>query len=330
MTGPAHRAPNPRFATLHGLLLVLAGCAASPAAPAPGTPLARSGDEIVVCGQLFHTGTRVVLWSDPGGYDAYRTTPRFARAESRPDGKVDEKARYGERRNLPEDLADRVQKRGWSLEDLSQVVRMFVIHYDVAGTSRACFKTLQDARVLSVHFMLDSDGTIYQTLDLKERAWHATVANDASIGIEIAQIGAYDQPGNPILRSWYRDGGSGPVIAFPGVKETGLPPGFVARPARKEPISGVIHGRRYWQYDFTPQQYDALAKLCATVHAVLPRIRLDVPRDANGAMLSTNLEPPELARYEGLLGHFHVQRNKVDPGPAFDWDRVLRGAGVTR
>ena len=45
---------------------------------APGTPLTRSGDEIVVCGQLFHTGAPVVLWDDPGGYDAYRTDRRFA------------------------------------------------------------------------------------------------------------------------------------------------------------------------------------------------------------------------------------------------------------
>jgi hypothetical protein len=37
---------------------------------APGTPLKRAGDEIMVCGQLFHTGAPVVLWTDPGGYDA--------------------------------------------------------------------------------------------------------------------------------------------------------------------------------------------------------------------------------------------------------------------
>jgi len=41
----------------------------------------KSGDEIVVCGQLFHTTTKVVLWTDPGGYDAYRVVPRFG-----PDG----------------------------------------------------------------------------------------------------------------------------------------------------------------------------------------------------------------------------------------------------
>ena len=41
----------------------------------------RTGDEIVAAGQFFHTGTRVVLWLDPGGYDAYRTERRFAPIE---------------------------------------------------------------------------------------------------------------------------------------------------------------------------------------------------------------------------------------------------------
>ena len=24
-----------------------------------------------------------------------------------------------------------------------------------------------------------------------------------------------------------------------------------------------------------------------------------------------------------MLGHYHIQLNKTDPGPAFDWDRVI-------
>ena len=52
------------------------GCRASPKAVAPGQFLQRAGDEIVVCGQLVHTGAPVVLWMDPGGYDAYREIGR--------------------------------------------------------------------------------------------------------------------------------------------------------------------------------------------------------------------------------------------------------------
>src|SRR3954462_3800843 len=52
--------------------------AQSPFNTRPGAPLARQGDEIVVCGQLFHTGAPVVLWMDPGGYDAYRVEKHFS------------------------------------------------------------------------------------------------------------------------------------------------------------------------------------------------------------------------------------------------------------
>jgi len=30
--------------------------------------------------------------------------------------------------------------------------------------------------------------------------------------------------------------------------------------------------------------------------------------------------------FQGILGHYHVQKNKTDPGPAFDWEKVVGGA----
>ena len=30
--------------------------------------------------------------------------------------------------------------------------------------------------------------------------------------------------------------------------------------------------------------------------------------------------------FRGVLGHLHVQSEKIDPGPAFQWERVLREA----
>ncbi|MCC6673314.1 MAG: N-acetylmuramoyl-L-alanine amidase [Planctomycetes bacterium] len=346
-----------RAPALAALLLALGACSSE---PRPGDPAPRRGDEISVCGQLFHTGARVVLWNDPGGYDAYRVVPRFPRprapdlppaaeatapasaatapagATSRPDtgtapGPTDEpeeKARYGPRRPRDPEMAARVARDSWRLEDLQQVVHQFVLHYDVAGTARQCFKVLQDMRGLSVHFLLDVDGTIYQTLDLKERAWHATVANEVAVGIEIAHIGAYPQPGHPVLRSWYDDDAQGPRVTFPKwIQDTGIrTEGFVARPARKELVAGRIHDREWHMYDFTEEQYRALARLTAALHRVLPRIRLEAPRAPDGGVLATTLSPEALRSFEGVLGHYHVQRNKQDPGPAFQWERVLREA----
>ena len=303
----------------------------------PRTFVPRKGDEIVVAGQMFHTGTRVVTWMDPGGYDAYRVERRFSPLDEsgweKSHAAVKELGapnRYGLRRDglTPEEL-ERVRGGGWDLPTLQKVVDQFVIHYDASGFSRNCFKTLQDFRGLSVHFMLDVDGTIYQTLDLKERASHATVANSRSVGVEIADVGAFPPEASRRLDEWYgRDASGQPVVRIP--ERLGDPAfytkNFVGRPARREPVRGLVQGRELVQYDFTPEQYAALTKLTAALCKVFPKITCDYPRDAAGQLIRQKLPEDELQAYHGVLGHFHIQTNKIDPGPAFDWDRVIGGA----
>lgn len=323
-----------RLSWLGCLLLVLAGCRT---APRPGTFAARRGDEIVVAGRHVHTGTPVVLWTDPGGYDAYRVERRFS--------PYDESAwetskflikdlstpnRYNLRRaGLTDAQVEQVRGGGWDLPLLQEVVDQFVLHYDVAGTSRQCFKVLHDQRGLSVHFLLDVDGTIYQTLDLKERAWHATTSNTRSIGIEIANVGAYVDANAAPLREWYRRGQDGSTrLVLPerfgtgGIRQSNA----VLRPARPEPVRGEVQGRTLHQYDFTPEQYEALTRLTAALCRVFPRIRCDYPRDGAGNLVTRKLPDDELAGFQGVIGHFHIQTNKTDPGPAFQWDQVISGA----
>lgn len=214
----------------------------------------RHGDEIVIDGRYVRTGAKVILWTDPGGFNGY-SPGHFGQ---RPPG---------------------------------QVIDQFVLHYDAAGSSKRCFEILQE-RKLSVHFLLDTDGTIYQTLDTNERAWHATKANDRSIGIEIANIGAYPVEGAP-------------------------PAGAIV---------GNVQGQELWMHDFTPQQYDALIKLTSALCSAFPHIRCEYPRDASGRVVSHVLEENAFRRFQGVLGHFHVQANKQDPGPAFQWDYVIDAA----
>ncbi len=311
---------------------LLAGCHY-----APGTPAPRKGDEIIVAGQMFHTGTRVVTWMDPGGYDAYRVERRFAPLAESDWASTKAKLtgtetpnRYSQRKgDLTPAEIERVRGGGWDLPTLQRVVDQFVIHYDVCGIAKQCFNILHDHRNLSVHFMLDLDGTLYQTLDLKERARHATVSNDRSIGIEIANMGAYPPAETKTLDEWYaRDAQGKPFIKVP--EKLGDPmirtENFTARPARAEPVRGVVQGEDLVQYDLTPQQYRALIRLTATLAKVFPRIKLDYPRGADGAVLPHKLPDDELAKYHGVLGHFHIQTNKTDPGPAFQWDKVIDGA----
>ena len=297
----------------------------------PGTRLDRCGDEIIVCGQLFHTGTPVVTWLDPGGYDAYRVHRKFeptATLPAKPTEGTNSPNRYGSWRTpLPAELEEAVKTRGWKLEELQQIVDQFVIHYDACGNSRQCFKILHDMRGLSVQFMLDVDGTIYQTLDLKERAWHAGTANSRSIGVEIAHIGAYKDLGTPDQWCQPDESGQRRVVWPSWMGDGGVrTPDFVGRPARPDPIWGNIQNRELVQYDFTNEQYEALIKLTATLCRVFPKVVCDAPRDEHGAVISHVLSAEQLRAYQGLLGHYHITTQKIDPGPAFDWFRVLNGA----
>ncbi len=297
--------------------------------------LARSGDEIVVCGQLFHTTTRVVLWTDPGGFDAYRVEPRFGPDGSPADRKTKPdlsksgpgwRSHYDmRRRGLSREEIERL-RGGWDIPTLQRVVDQFVIHFDAVGTSRWCFQVLHDERGLSVHFMLDLDGTIYQTLDLKESARHATIANGRSIGIEVANIGAFPINDRARIDRWYKPGPDGMMrVVHPGTSQPLKldTSALELKPIRQELIIGTVQGQELQQFDFTPQQYEALAKLTATLCTIFPKIRCDYPRDASGVLRREKLPSSDYEAYQGILGHFHVQTNKVDPGPAFQWDRLI-------
>ncbi len=357
------------------LVLVALVCGVLGCSVREGTELARVGDEIVVAGRYFHSGTKVVLWTDPGGYDAYRVEKRFTPWEKAgyDAWKADSKGpkspeRFGLRfaeagrgpggtgNKLDAETLSRVRGGGWTLDEVRSRVDQFVLHYDVCGCSRQCFNILHDHRGLSVHFMLDVDGVVYQTLDVKERAWHATTSNDRSVGVEIASPGAMGVPRNPAEAGWAVDSGGGLVAPPPkstlgewyvrepdgrvrlslpkwlgdgGVATRGpngeafvpwvVPPGAEGGGLRVS----VVQGQRLAQYPYTPQQEAALVKLAATLCQVLPSINADCPRDAGGAVANSKLPDEQLAGFAGILGHYHITTDKIDPGPALDFDRLI-------
>jgi N-acetyl-anhydromuramyl-L-alanine amidase AmpD len=91
-----------------------------------------------------------------------------------------------------------------------------------------------------------------------------------------------------------------------------------------------VQGRTYHQFDFTNEQYRALPKLIAALNKALPRIRIDAPRDPRGKIINRALPESTLRQFDGVVGHFHVQTNKQDPGPAFQWEHVLDEARQLR
>jgi len=269
--------------------------------------------EIMVAGESFATGAPVVGWREAGGYDGQQESCWFAADRvlpSRPANGCDTPKRYSTRKlgGLDDDVRARVAVEGWTIELLRERVDQVVVHFDACGCSKRCFEVLHDVRGLSCHFLLDVDGTIYQTLDLAARARHATIANDRSIGIEIAQIGAYAD--TAVLDKWYAPLPDGrrritlpASLGDPAIRT----PNFVGRTSRPGIFLGPQNGRDLMQYDFTEEQYRSLEKLLFSLREIFPRIAARVPRAAGGAIPTDAL-----------------------PRAAFDWERIARALGPHR
>jgi N-acetylmuramoyl-L-alanine amidase len=244
------------------------------------------GTSIIAAGQPFEVGRPVVLWRDRQGFDAYQT-----RCIDQNGGCCDGASkRYGARKGVE----DR------NLGELQAAVSQLVLHFDGCVNSRSCFKSMHNRPRpsgngcgLSAHFMIDADGTIYQTLDVVERAFHAEEANSDSIGVEICNRGRVDRS------EWPK-----------------LPPDYATRVTREV----VINGDKHEAYEFRPEQYDALIALTRTLLRVFPNIKPMIP-EIDGRPIMDTL--PDPLAFAGILGHLHIEKKKWDPG-ALDWERILR------
>ena len=109
---------------------------------------------------------------------------------------------------------------------MPKTVKGFVIHYTAAGSGkntadyfakkevswRDANGVLQTAKVgVSAHFVIDRDGTVYQCVSLKDKAWHAGKSswtgkgvncNDFTIGIELANWGILTKKRDNSIVDW--------------------------------------------------------------------------------------------------------------------------------
>lgn len=87
------------------------------------------------------------------------------------------------------------QKRTWEVNEV-------IVHETVTSSAKATVAVLQQ-RKLGVHFILGSDGTIYQHGDLADDfLWHASEHNPRSVGIEV--VNPYYPKFNPVNSPWKR------------------------------------------------------------------------------------------------------------------------------
>jgi hypothetical protein len=186
-----------------------------------------------------------------------------------------------------------------SLAAAQAVIKQFVIHMDGCLDARMCWNVLHNERGLSCHFILDNDGTLYQTMDLIDCAYHAAGLNETSIGIEICNRG------------------------------TAKDPAYYSKHGLKRDIVKVnIHNEQLICFDYAPVQIKAMEELGRVLAKALPGIKLDYPQKGPGDPLWTVIDPADKTSarlrqsYAGYIGHYHITYEKWDPG-SFDFKRFI-------
>lgn len=188
------------------------------------------------------------------------------------------------------------------LEAVKAVIKQFVIHHDGCTSADMCFNVLQNERGLSVHFLIDNDGTIYQTIDLALMAYHAADWNINSIGVELCN--------------------KGDAKTYPGVYD-----GNKHGPKR-DLKACKINGHTFLAYDYTIQQYDALRALGRALTRLLPNLPAEFPQSSPGQQSWDTMPATQTFSFAGYIGHYHLTAQKWDPGwfDFADFCRKIRGA----
>lgn len=176
----------------------------------------------------------------------------------------------------------------WSNKPARKPIQ-FVNHWDATLSSELCAKII-NKRGLSMHFLIDNDGTIYQMLDIQHVAWQAGSKfwNINGIGVEISNA-FYTK-----YQKWY-------------VKN-----GFGERPV----VTSKVNDRKVGPHlDFYPIQIKALAALWAAI-ADATGINLEVCKVQGVCDDCVN------GNFNGFINHYNLTKNKIDCS-SLDMEEIL-------
>ena len=169
----------------------------------------------------------------------------------------------------------------------------FVNHWDATLNSEACARII-NKRNLSMHFLIDNDGTIYQLMDMQDGAFQAgnKLSNKIGLGVEISN--AYYLK----YQKWYTKNGFG-----------------------KRPIESG-HKLNGWKVPdhlgFYDIQLEALAALWEAVHQATG-IPLEI-------CLTKGVDKScQTGEFAGFINHFNLTKNKQDC-ISLDMEKVLEKA----
>ncbi|MBL9020378.1 MAG: N-acetylmuramoyl-L-alanine amidase [Myxococcales bacterium] len=266
-----------------------------------------SGD-LIIAGQRINIDAPVVNFTEGPRWDASSVFCQPTETDPRPPctqlpGKTGHKPYDGPAVAQRYSIRPALRRYGNNppMDAVKAVIRQFVVHHDGCASSDMAFSVMQNERGLSCHFLIDNDGTIFQTIDLALAAWHAAQWNFGSIGVEMCNRGDVKLDPN-----YYAKGKHGP---------------------NRNVVPCKINGHTFLAFDYTPEQIRTFQQLGRALLRFLPNIPAEYPQSSPGVQHWGTLPeqgPGGSFAFSGYIGHYHLTGQKWDPGP-FDFKKFCSG-----
>jgi N-acetylmuramoyl-L-alanine amidase len=165
---------------------------------------------------------------------------------------------------------------------------------------------------VSVPFLVGRNGSIYNLFASKYWSYHLgsgtsggnTAMSRECIGIEISNIGPLKKIGNNLVTTYSNSD------VYCSLDETQY---YVK-------LDSSFRGYEYYA-KFTDNQYNSLIKLLKFLCG-----RYNIPKTfLSPSKRYQTLSANEFTNFSGIASHINCRSDKVDIGPAFDWDKLITG-----
>lgn len=190
------------------------------------------------------------------------------------------------------------------------------LHFTAGANADSAIRTFaQDPRRVATAYVVDTDGRIFELFDPHLWAYSfgvkggaASVIEKRTVAIEIANWG-------PLRRSGDQ------LYCWPPADKQGRET-YSRRYCRIDEtdrfVTATYRGTRYFAA-YPEAQIVAVHRLVAHLCR-----EFDIPAVVPSPEMRGTADVAFFARWRGVFGHQNVRADKVDPGPALDWDRLAR------
>jgi len=186
---------------------------------------------------------------------------------------------------------------------------LIILHFTAGSTASGAFQSWISQKInIGTPYILDLDGTVYETFDPKYWAYHLGVTGKAqnhkhdkrSVPIEVVNFGPLKMVGEDLC-SWPKDYKQ----KFCKATETNK---FVKTKFRTFDYFAA----------FTPEQKAALPELVKFISTTFS-IPMTLPSDEK----KTAFDLDYFDNWAGIAAHQNFRADKTDIGPAWDWNLLL-------